>query len=65
MPGDDSMFKVGNVDASVEAVAHYNLLLTQAMFEALEAKGFLTKAEVAERLQKLKEETKLNFPPLQ
>jgi hypothetical protein len=59
------MFKVGNVNASVEAVAHYNLLLTQAIFEALEEKGLLTKAEVSERLQKLKAETKLNFQPLQ
>jgi hypothetical protein len=58
-------FKVGNITASVEAVAHYNLLLTQAIFETLEAKGFLTKAEVSARLQKLKEETKLTFQPLQ
>jgi hypothetical protein len=58
-------FKIGNVTASVEAVAHYDLLLTQAMFEALEAKGLLTKAEVSERLQKLRAETTLNFQPVQ
>jgi hypothetical protein len=65
MTGDDSMFKIGNVTASVEAVAHYNLLLTQAIFDALVAKGILTKEEVTERLQKLKAETKLNFEAVQ
>ena len=59
------MFEVGKVTASVEAVAHYNLLLTQAMFEALEAKGLLTKAKVVERLEKLKAETRLNLDSIQ
>ena len=58
-------FKIGNVTASTEAVAHYNLLLTQAMFDVLEAKGLLTKAEVSARLQKLREETDLQLTPIQ
>ena len=59
------MFEVGKVAASVEAVAHYNMLLTQAMFETLEANGLLTKAEVVERLEKLKAETRLNLDSIQ
>ena len=54
------MFEIGKVTASVEAVAHYNLLLTQAMFEVLEARGLLTRAEVSDRLEKIKVETRLN-----
>lgn len=40
---------------SPERVAHFNLILTQAIFEALEAKGLLAKEEVSERLKKMKE----------
>ena len=55
----------GHVSVSTEAVAHYNLLLTQAMFDVLEAKGFLTKAEVSARLQILKQEVGVNVAPVQ
>jgi hypothetical protein len=58
-------FKIGDVTAPVEAVAHYNLLLTQAIFDALVAKGLLTKEEFVEQIQRLKRETELRFHPLQ
>ena len=53
--------KDGNVTASVEELAHYNMLLTEAIFELLAEKDILTGAEVKERIQKLKAETKVNF----
>ena len=54
-------FKKGSVTASLEEIAHYNMLLTEAIFELLAEKDILTGAEVKERIQKLKAETKLNF----
>jgi hypothetical protein len=54
-------FKEGSVTASVEEIAHYNMLLTEAIFELLAEKDILTGAEVKERIQKLKAETKLNY----
>jgi hypothetical protein len=54
-------FKEGSVTASTEEIAHYNMLLTEAMFELLAEKNILTGAEVKVRIQKLKAETKLNF----
>ena len=53
--------KTGEVTASIEELAHYNMLLTEAIFELLAEKSILTGAEVKERIQKLKAETKLNF----
>ena len=55
----------GSITASVEAVAHYNLLLTQAIFDALVAKGLITKEEVVEQIEKLKRETGLTAGKLQ
>jgi hypothetical protein len=52
--------KDGNVTASVEELAHYNLLLTEAIYEVLADKGILSKEEVVERVQKLKQETTVN-----
>ena len=54
-------FKDGSVTASLEEVAHYNMLLTEALFEVLAEKDVLTGAEVKERIKKLKAETKLTF----
>jgi len=54
-------FKEGSVTASIEEIAHYNMLLTEAIFELLAEKDILTGAEVKERIQRLKAETKLNF----
>jgi hypothetical protein len=54
-------FGEGNVTASVEEIAHYNMMLTEAIFELLAEKGILIGEEVKQRLEKLKAETKLNF----
>ena len=53
--------RTGKVTASIEELAHYNMLLTEAIFELLAEKDLLTGAEVKERMQKLKAETTLNF----
>jgi hypothetical protein len=57
--------KTGKVTATIQEVAHYNMLLTEAIFEILAEKGILTGVEVKERVQKLKRETKLQFRWLQ
>ena len=57
--------KDGKVTASVEEIAHYNMLLTEAIFELLAEKEILTGAEVKERVQKLKSETTLRFRRVQ
>ena len=57
--------KDGKVTASVEEVAHYNMLLTEAIFELLAEKGILTGVEVKERVKKLTAETQLQFRWLQ
>ena len=54
-------FKDGSVTASLEEVAQYNMLMTEAIFELLAEKGILTGVEVKERITKLKAETKLTF----
>ena len=51
----------GKVTASIEEIVHYNMLLTEAIFELLAEKNILSGAEVRERIQKLKAETKLTF----
>jgi hypothetical protein len=58
-------FQNGTVTASIEEIAQYNMLLTEALFELLAEKDILTEAEVKERIQKLKAETKLSFRPVQ
>jgi hypothetical protein len=57
--------KTGKVTATIQEVAHYNMLLTEAIFELLAEKGILTGVEVKERVQKLKRETQLQFRWLQ
>jgi hypothetical protein len=54
-------FKDGSVTASLEEVAHYNMLLTEAIFELLTERDILSGAEVLERVRKLKAETTLDF----
>ena len=44
----------GNVMATIQRIAHHNLLLTEAMFELLTEKGLLTTQEVEERIETLK-----------
>ncbi len=52
------------VKASVETMAYYNMILTEAIFQLLEEKG-LTRTEVKDRIEKLKTETKLSFQMIQ
>jgi hypothetical protein len=53
------------VKASVETMAYYNMILTEAIFQLLEEKGLLTREQVKERIEKLKVETKLSFQMIQ
>jgi hypothetical protein len=53
--------KTGEVATSIEELAVYNMLLSEALYEILADKGFVTKAEVTERVKKLKMETRVNL----
>ena len=57
--------KKGKVKASLETMAYYNMILTEAIFQLLEEKGLLTRAQVKERMEQLKQETKLSFQIIQ
>jgi hypothetical protein len=48
----------GELTASLAETTIYTMLLSQAIFEILEEKGLVTRAEVTERLNKLENETK-------
>jgi len=64
--------KTGELTASIAETAIYTMLLAQALFEILEEKGLVTRAEVTERMKRLESETsnrmsrsdagKLNLP---
>jgi len=58
-------YKTGSVTATMQEIARYNMILTEAIFELLAEKGILTGAEVKERVEKLKKETKIQFRWLQ
>jgi hypothetical protein len=53
------------VKTSVETMAYYNMILTEAIFQLLEEKGLLTRQEVKDRIEKLKAETQLSFQMIQ
>jgi len=53
------------VKASVETMAYYNMILTEAIFQLLEVKGLLTCEQVKERIEQLKNETNLSFHMIQ
>jgi len=57
--------KTGQVTATVQEIAYYNMFFTEAIFELLAEKGILTGEEVLERVKKLKSETSLKFRWLQ
>jgi hypothetical protein len=57
--------KESKVTASVEEIAHYNMLLTEALYELLADKGIVSKEEVVERVRRLKTETTVNFRRVQ
>jgi hypothetical protein len=65
MRGDAMASETPKVKASVETMAYYNMILTEAIFQLLEEKGMLTRAEVKDRIEKLKTETKLSFQMIQ
>ena len=52
----------GEVTASIAETAIYTMLSSQALFEILEEKGLVTRAEVTERMNKLENETKNRVP---
>jgi len=52
--------KTGEVTASIEEIAIYNMLLSEALYELLADKGVVTRAEVTDRIKKLRSETKVN-----
>ena len=49
--------KTGELTASIAETAIYTMLLSQALFEILEEKGLVTRAEVVERMKRLESET--------
>jgi hypothetical protein len=49
--------KIGEVTASIAETAIYTMLLSQALFEILEEKGLVTRAEVVDRMKRLESET--------
>ena len=53
--------KSGEVTSSLEEISVYNMMLTEAIYQILSDKGILTRAEVTERIEKLKTETKVNI----
>ena len=53
--------KTGVVTTSIEELAIYNMVLTEAIYELLADKGVLNRAEVTERIKKLKNETRVNL----
>ncbi len=55
--------KAERVSANFEQLALSNMLLTEAIFELLAEKGWLTGAEVLERIEKLRNETRLSHLP--
>ena len=57
----DQNDKTGEVTTSIEELAVYNMLLSEAIYEILADKGIVTKSEVTERIKKLKMETKINL----
>lgn len=53
------------VKASVETMAYYNMILTEAIFQLLEERGLLTRQQVKDRMEQLKVEAKLSFQMIQ
>jgi hypothetical protein len=57
----DQNAKTGEVTSSVEELVIYSMLLSEALFEILADKSLITRAEVTERIKKLRSETKVNL----
>jgi hypothetical protein len=54
-------FKPGEVTASIDEIAVYNMVFTQAMFEVLVASGVLDGDAVREKIAQIKAETKVKL----
>lgn len=57
--------KTGKVTVSFEELAYTNMIVVEALVELLTEKGLLSRLEMEERVKKLRQETKVNFRPLQ
>jgi hypothetical protein len=53
--------KPGEVTASIEEIAVYNVVFCQAMFEVLVSSGVLDGDAVREKIAQIKAETKVNL----
>jgi hypothetical protein len=54
-------FKPGEVTASIEEVAVYNIVFCQAMFEVLVSSGVLDGQAVRDKIAQIKAETKVSL----
>lgn len=57
--------KTGKVTVSFEELAYTNMIVVEALVEMLTEKGLLDRLEMQERVKKLRQETKVNFRPIQ
>ena len=57
--------KAGKVTVSFEELAYTNMIVVEALVELLTEKGLLSRLEIEERVKKLRQETKVNFRPIQ
>lgn len=53
--------KTGLVNASIEEVAYYNMILVETLVELLVEKEMLESGETKERLERVKAETTVDF----
>jgi hypothetical protein len=53
--------KRGTVTATVQELATYSMLLSEALFEALADKGIVSEQDIKERVAALREKTKINL----
>lgn len=51
----------GRTTVSFEELAYSNMIVVEALVELLTEKGLLSRAEIEERVKKLKRETTVNF----
>jgi len=57
--------KSGRVTVSFEELAYTNMIVVEALVELLAEKGLLSRLEIEQRVKKVRQETKVNFRPLQ
>lgn len=54
-------FKDGEVDASFEEIAVYNMVFAQAMFDVLVSSGLLDGEAVREKIKEIQAQTKIKL----